>query len=103
MPQNVIDILGSIGATLTTVSTLPQAIETIISRKTEGISILMYILFVAGVALWTVYGALSNNMIVMISNSITFVFSAITLGFKTHNVATGKEPFISSLKKKNEK
>jgi MtN3 and saliva related transmembrane protein len=99
MPTDSITILGWIAAFLTTASTLPQAIETMSSRKTNGISLLMYILFVIGVAFWGVYGLLKPDNIVLVANFITFIFASITLGFKINNVATGKEPFFNSSKK----
>jgi MtN3 and saliva related transmembrane protein len=99
MSNLLITILGFIAASLTTASTLPQAIETISSRKTNGISLLMYILFVIGAGLWSFYGFFLNNYIILIANVITFFFSSITLCFKISNVVTGKEPFFNSSKK----
>ncbi len=48
--------LGYMAAVLTTLSFVPQAIKTIRSRDTSGISISMYVLFTAGVGFWLAYG-----------------------------------------------
>lgn len=103
MPEIVINVIGWIAASLTTIATIPQAIEVIRSKKTEGISLIMYILFVAGIICWIAYGFMVNQAQLYVANVLTFIFSSITLGFKIYNVAIGKEPFISSGKKEEKK
>ena len=44
--------LGYAAASLTTVSFIPQAIKTLRTGDTGGISLRMYALFTAGIALW---------------------------------------------------
>lgn len=99
MSDLAISIIGWVAAACTTIATVPQAIEVIRSRKTEGISLLMYILFVLGVGLWIVYGFMESQPQIYVANILTFVFSSITLGFKIYNVAKGHEPFFNSSKK----
>ena len=79
------ELIGYIGAFLTTISFLPQAIQTIKTRDTSGISFLMYALFVSGVAFWLVYGILIGNKTIIIANSITLVLSLIVLLIKIQN------------------
>jgi MtN3 and saliva related transmembrane protein len=76
------EIIGYVAAFLTTLSFLPQAIKTLKERDTSGISLLMYSMFVAGVALWLLYGILIGNKILIISNSITFLLSGAVLWVK---------------------
>jgi MtN3 and saliva related transmembrane protein len=92
-------LLGWIATSLTTISFVPQAIATIRSKSTAGISLGMYILFVAGVMIWIVYGAFMSATVgfmkglpIWVGNGVTLFFSSIVLGFKIHNVRTGKEP-----------
>lgn len=87
----LINILGWVAAGLTTLSSVPQAFKSIKSRNTEGISLLMYILFTLGVIIWAIYGILSKNWIVFSANAITLVFSLIVLIIKLINVIKGKE------------
>jgi MtN3 and saliva related transmembrane protein len=100
--MDYLNILGWVAAAGTTLSSIPQSIETLRSRKTDGISLLMYLLFVFGVACWAVYGGILQNWQLLASNVITLIFSSITLGFKIHNVITHQEPFFSGKKKPNE-
>lgn len=79
---NYIDIIGYLAAFGTTVSFLPQAIKTIQTKDTSGISLYMYMLFTAGTFFWLVYGILSHSLPVAVANVITFVFASIILAYK---------------------
>ena len=80
--MELITILGLSAAFCTTASFLPQAIKTIQTKDTSGISLSMYSLFALGTLLWLSYGLLTNNLPVSIANGITFLFAAIILGYK---------------------
>lgn len=77
-----ITILGFAAAVLTTASFLPQAIKTIQTKNTSGISLFMYSLFATGTLLWFLFGLFSNNMPVMVANAVTLVFAIIILFYK---------------------
>ena len=76
------ELIGYIAAFLTTLSFLPQVIKTLKTRDTSGISLLMYSMFVLGVALWLIYGMLIGNRVIVIANSITFFLSGTVLFVK---------------------
>lgn len=80
--MNIITITGFAAAILTTASFLPQAIKTIRTKDTSGISLFMYSLFASGTLLWFLFGLFSGNMPVMIANAITLVFAVIILIYK---------------------
>ena len=65
------DLIGSLAAALTTASFIPQAWHTFRTRDVRGISLGMYSLFTAGVALWLVYGILLVAWPIIIANLIT--------------------------------
>tara|TARA_R110000868_G_scaffold19374_5_gene83535 strand:- start:293 stop:577 length:285 start_codon:yes stop_codon:yes gene_type:complete len=67
--------IGYIAATLTTISFVPQAIKTIRTRDTEGISVLMYLGFAVGVFLWMVYGFVRDDMVIIVANAVTFLLA----------------------------
>ena len=67
--------LGYGAASLTTLSFIPQVLKTIRSGDTSGISLRMYGLFTAGIAMWGLYGLL-------VANAITFVAAALILDRK---------------------
>lgn len=80
--MNYIDIIGFMAAFCTTISFLPQAIKTIQTKDTSGISLYMYSLFTAGTLFWLIYGILSPSIPVAVANAITLIFSCIILTYK---------------------
>lgn len=83
--------MGTIAAILTTASFLPQAIKTIKTKDTKGISTGMYSMFVVGVFLWIIYGIQLKDMPIIIANIITFILASIILGFKIFVKPTDSE------------
>ena len=83
--MDVFSLIGNLAACLTTISFLPQAIKTIKSRDTRQLSLPMYVMFVAGVALWIVYGFLVKSMPIIVGNVITLMLagSILTVKIKT--------------------
>ena len=77
-----IDHLGLVASFLTTVSFLPQAIRTVRTRDTSGISRDMYLLLCTGIALWIVYGWVKALPPVWIGNVVTGLFAAVILVMK---------------------
>jgi MtN3 and saliva related transmembrane protein len=74
--------IGYLAAFGTTVSFLPQAIKTIQTKDTSGISLYMYALFTLGTLLWLIYGITSGSLPVAVANAITLVFASIILVYK---------------------
>ena len=74
--------LGFLAATLTTVAFVPQAIKTLRTRDTSGISLGMYAVFTVGIACWFGYGVYLGSWPMILSNVITFVLAAIILALK---------------------
>ena len=75
-------LLGNLAAFLTTASFLPQAIQTIRTRDTQGISLSMYVMLVCGLILWTVYGLLNGLLPIILANVVTFFFAGTILIYK---------------------
>ena len=60
-------------------SFVPQALKTLRSGDTRGISLRMYLLFCSGIVLWGVYGLLSADGPLIAANAITLVLSGLIL------------------------
>jgi len=75
-------MIGNIAAILTTLSFLPQVIQVIKTKNTEGISLGMYTMFVLGVFLWAIYGYINHDIPVLMANAITFILASIVLCYK---------------------
>ena len=78
----IADIIGSIAATLTTTAFIPQAWQVWRTRHTADISLGMYAMFSAGVALWLAYGILLSSWPIIIANGITLLLAGIVLAMK---------------------
>lgn len=76
------DLLGYIAAFLTTASFVPQVWRTLQTRDTRAISLWMYLLFSAGVALWGVYGILLGAWPIILANGLTLALALIVLWHK---------------------
>jgi len=73
---------GYAAALLTTASFVPQAIMTIRTRNTSGISLAMYVIFTLGVALWLIYGIALGSGPMLAANSVTLALAATILVLK---------------------
>ncbi len=80
--MNYITLIGLAAACGTTISFIPQAIQTIKTRDTSGISLAMYAVFTTGTFLWLLYGILTNNIPVWFANGTTLIFASIILIYK---------------------
>ena len=74
--------LGYAAASLTTVSFIPQAIKTLRTGDTRGISLRMYALFTTGLALWGLYGVLTGDGPLIAANVITLAAAGLILDRK---------------------
>lgn len=77
-----ITLTGLCAGFLTTTAFLPQVIRTWKTRSDRDISTGMFMLFCAGIALWTVYGFLIDSVPMIITNMTTFVLASLILVMK---------------------
>lgn len=74
--------IGYAAATLTTIAFVPQALKTIRSRDTRGVSLAMYAMFTIGMAFWFAYGVALRSWPMIVANAITFALAATILSLK---------------------
>jgi len=80
------------GASVCSVASfIPQAAKVIRSRETRAISAKMYVLTVAGFALWTIFGIFRNELPIILTNAICFCLSALILGVKIAALVQDRE------------
>lgn len=83
--------IGYIAAVLTTVSFLPQAVLTLRTRDTAGISFFMYLLFTLGVGCWLIYGLVITDLAIILANGVTLLLAANILAVKVRNLLSGRD------------
>jgi MtN3 and saliva related transmembrane protein len=76
------ELIGYVAASLTTASFVPQAWKTFRSRDVSGISLMMYSMFTAGIALWLAYGLLLGAWPIVVANTITLCLACAILAMK---------------------
>ena len=88
--MTVEEIIGATAAVLTTTSFFPQAIHVLRTRDTGAISLTMYTLFTAGIALWGVYGLMTGQVSIIAANGVTVVLAGLILLLKVRDVMASK-------------
>lgn len=76
------NLVGYGAAVLTTVAFVPQALKSWQTRDLSGVSLPMYSLFTAGVAMWFVYGVMLGSWPIIIANAITIILASVVLTLK---------------------
>ena len=84
------EFIGFLAAILTTISFVPQAVHILRTRETGGISLVMYILFTAGIAAWLAYGVLIASVPVILANLVTIVLAGTILTLKARAVIAAR-------------
>jgi MtN3 and saliva related transmembrane protein len=80
--MSLIDAIGAVGAVLTTICWLPQAIQILRERDTRAISLTATAGFTAGIALWLVYGVALADWPLIGSSVVTLALMLVILGMK---------------------
>jgi MtN3 and saliva related transmembrane protein len=75
-------LVSAAAAVLTTAAFVPQALHIIRHKETKGISLVMYVAFALGVALWLTFGVMIGNWPIMIANALTLGLSLMILVLK---------------------
>jgi len=68
--MNIKFLIGIVAATLTTVSFIPQVVKAARTKKTADLSLMMFVLFSAGVFLWMVYGIILGELPIILANAL---------------------------------
>lgn len=80
--MDIISLIGTVAAILTTASFLPQVLRIRRTKHTRDLSLPMYALFSFGVACWTLYGILTHSWPVIIANGVTLILAFYILIMK---------------------
>jgi MtN3 and saliva related transmembrane protein len=80
--MDTITIVGLIAAAFTTIALLPQLMKVWKTKSTRDISAGMFTLYSSGLFLWFVYGVYTNDLPIILANSLAFIQSLVILVFK---------------------
>lgn len=82
MTFRLIDFIGALGALLTTICWLPQAIKLIREKDTRALSLTTTLAFTAGVALWLIYGLALQDWPIIAANAVTLGLMGVIIALK---------------------
>jgi len=73
--MNTETIIGIIASVCTAASLIPQLVKVLKEKKAGDISLVMMVILFAGLGLWVYYGILKKDLIIIISNSFSFIIN----------------------------
>ena len=79
-------LIGLLAAFLTTASYVPQLKKCWNTGSAEDLSLRMFAILAAGIALWLVYGFMQNDPVIVFANSVSLLLLANILYFKLREV-----------------
>lgn len=77
-----VDILGYSAGAITALTFLPQVIKTWKEKSARDISLLMFIIAATNEIMWIAYGALKNDMVIILTNAVVLALSSIMISLK---------------------
>ena len=75
--MNIIDLIGFSGGILTSINIIPQIVQSVKTKKVEDVSLLMFIVYDLGLALWVTYGILITSWPVTIMDGFALLSSLV--------------------------
>jgi MtN3 and saliva related transmembrane protein len=79
---SVIELVGYAAATCTTIAFLPQLLKAWHTRSTADISLVMFLVLLAGIVLWLTYGVLIRDFPLIAANTVTLLLAGAILVLK---------------------
>ena len=92
------DIIASIAAFFTMIGYVPQAVKTIKTRDTRGISFWMYFCSIVGVVFWLIFGLMISNIPIIFKNIAVIILGGIVFWIKIQNIFKNEEESFAKSK-----
>lgn len=77
-----VELIGLLAAILTTSSFVPQLRKIWRHKTVEGLSLSMYLVMLAGVILWLIYGIMIQSLSIIVANIVTALLLLLILYFR---------------------
>lgn len=74
--------VGFVAGCLTTAAFVPQVVHVWTTRSTRDISLMTFLIFCPGLALWLLYGIWLGSLPIVVTNAVTLALALTILGFK---------------------
>jgi MtN3 and saliva related transmembrane protein len=87
---SLVTLIGLVAAFCTTISYIPQLKKCWATGSTEDISLKMFLILAAGIALWVVYGVLQRDVVIILANSVSLILLSGILFFKLREIQSAR-------------
>lgn len=77
-----VSLIGFAAGVLTTGAFLPQVIKPWRTRSTKDLSLPMWTALFIGIVLWVIYGIMTDDLPLIVANSVTLSLATIVLVLK---------------------
>ncbi len=77
-----VDILGYAAGAITTLTFLPQVLKTYKEKSAKDVSLNMFLIAAINEVMWIVYGALREDMVIILTNAVVLLMSLTMIFFK---------------------
>ena len=71
----LVEVVGLVGATFTTLAFVPQVVKIWKNRSSNGVSLSMYV----GIIIWLAYGILINSIAVIAANILSGILQVVII------------------------
>ena len=72
-------ILGLVAGVCTTAAVVPQLLKAWKTKKVSDVSPGMFFVLITGLALWTVYGIIKNDLPIILTNAVALALNSLML------------------------
>jgi MtN3 and saliva related transmembrane protein len=83
-------LVGSVAACCTTISYVPQVYKCWTKGTASDLSLYMLLVLMTGLALWTVYGLMQDDWVIVAANGTGFSFLTMITGFKVREMIAAR-------------
>lgn len=77
--MNWTTILGLVAGICTTAAVIPQLLKAWKTKQVQDVSPGMFFVLITGLALWTVYGVIKNDLPIILTNGVALVLNSLML------------------------
>lgn len=75
-------VIGIVAGCLTAIAAMPQIIKAVKTKEVEHVSPFMFLILMAGNAVWCWYGLLLKDWPIIITNAFSFAMDLVMLALK---------------------
>ena len=85
--MDFVTLIGSFAGVCTAISSVPQLVQAVRTRRTTDVSLMMYVVLSTGLLAWVAYGVLTADWPIIIANSFSALVALAILVLKLRHIS----------------